>query len=65
MEIFENILWYFMFLTPLLTVPLTMKVLKTKPIYKLLFGMAYAMALSLLLYSILLMAVMIGGLGFT
>lgn len=63
MDIIGQILWVLMFITPLLTVPLTLKYGKQRIVWKIIVGLAAACVLSLLLYSISLAIIFRNGMG--
>lgn len=50
MELLGQILWFLMFATPLLTVPLVWKYSKYKKVFRIIIGVVLACLLSLLLY---------------
>lgn len=58
-----QILWYSIFLTPILTVPVVWKFSKVKKIYRLLIALLIAMFLSAVFYAISMTIVLRDGLG--
>ncbi len=58
-----QILWYSIFLTPILTIPVVWKFSKAKKIYRLLIALLIAVLLSTLFYAISMAIVLRDGLG--
>ncbi|MBK6444495.1 MAG: hypothetical protein IPO49_12805 [Bacteroidetes bacterium] len=62
-DILGQVLWFAMFATPLLTIPLTWKFLRVLKIYRLMFGLLLAAFLSFFLYFISLGIIFRDGMG--
>lgn len=52
MELLGQILWYAMFGTPILTIPLAWRLIDTKKVYRVIVGLIFAFILSFFLYHI-------------
>jgi hypothetical protein len=63
MDILGQILWFSMFATPLITIPLAWKFIKEKKAVRLIIGILFAAMLSLFLYIISLGILLRNGLG--
>jgi len=63
MDTLGQILWIAMFGTPVLTIPITWKLMKTKKIYRVLVGLLFAIFISFLLYHISLAIIFRNGMG--
>ena len=63
MDVIGQILWFAMFLTPLLTIPLVWKQKKIKKIYRIMIGLLLAVLISLFLYYISLSIIFRDGMG--
>jgi hypothetical protein len=63
MDIIGQILWFAMFGTPLLTIPLTWRLLPIKKVYRVIVGLLFALVLSFLLYHISLAIIFRDGMG--
>jgi hypothetical protein len=63
MDTLGQILWFAMFATPLLTVPLAWRLLPVKIVYRVIIGFLIALILSFLLYLISLSIIFRDGMG--
>jgi hypothetical protein len=63
MDLLGQILWFAMFGTPVLTVPLTWHLMTTKKVYRVLVGLLLAVILSFFLYYISLAIIFRDGMG--
>ncbi|WP_373551307.1 hypothetical protein [Haliscomenobacter sp.] len=63
MDTLGQILWFAMFGTPILTIPLTWQMRGTKKIYRVIVGLFLALALSFFLYHISLAIIFRDGMG--
>jgi len=52
MDVLGAILWFTMFLTPVITIPIAWRVLPVRKIYRILFGLFLAAMISFFLYYI-------------
>ena len=63
MDTLGQILWFAMFATPLLTVPLVWRLLPVKKVYRVIVGLLFALILSFFLYHISLSIIFRDGMG--
>jgi hypothetical protein len=63
MELLGQILWFAMFGTPLLTIPLAWRLMNTMKVYRLIVGLIFAFILSFFLYYISLAIIFRDGMG--
>lgn len=63
MDTLGQILWFLMFATPLLTIPLVWKFSKQKKVVRILIGLALACVLSFVLYFVSLAIIFRDGMG--
>jgi hypothetical protein len=63
LDILGEILWYMMFLTPLITIPIAWSTIPLRKIYRVLLGLAMAFLLSFILYFISLEIIFRNGMG--
>jgi len=63
MDFLGQILWFAMFGTPILTVPLAWRLMDTKKIYRVIVGLFLALILSFFLYHISLAIILRDGMG--
>ena len=63
MELIGHILWYAMFATPLLTIPLVWRLKETSKMVRVIIGISLAMLLSFCLYHISLQIIFRDGMG--
>jgi hypothetical protein len=63
MDLFGQILWFAMFLTPLLVIPLVWRQKKLKKIYRIIIGLLIALLISFFLYLISLSIIFRDGIG--
>jgi hypothetical protein len=63
MDTLGKILWFLMFATPLVTIPLTWKFLKIKKVYRIVIGLVLAIFLSFFLYFFSLEIIFRNGMG--
>jgi len=63
MDLLGQILWFAMFATPILTIPLVWRFLDTKKVYRVIVGLLIAFVLSFLLYHISLAIIFRDGMG--
>ena len=63
MDILGQILWYLIFFTPILTIPLVWKYSKRSKWYKIVKGLLFAVFLSIVLYVIAMAIALRDGLG--
>ncbi len=63
MDIVGQILWFMMFVTPLITIPIVWKISKQNRIMKILIGLLIAFVLSFVLYHLSLSIIFRDGMG--
>jgi len=63
MDSLGQILWFSMFITPLLTIPLAWRLLPINKIYRIIAGLLFALMLSFFLYHISLAIIFRDGMG--
>jgi hypothetical protein len=63
MDIIGQILWFAMFLTPVVTIPLAWKLLPFKKVYRIIIGLLISLLLSFLFYHICLAIIFRDGMG--
>lgn len=63
MDLLGQILWFAMFGTPILTIPLVWRFMDTKKVYRVIVGLLIAFVLSFLLYHISLAIIFRDGMG--
>lgn len=63
MDLLGQILWFAMFGTPILTIPLAWRLMDTKKIYRIIVGLILAAVLSFFLYNISLAIIFRDGMG--
>lgn len=63
MDVLGQFLWFLMFGTPLITIPLTWKLSNQKKVVRILIGLVLALILSFLLYFISLAIIFRNGMG--
>ena len=63
MDLLGQILWYAMFGTPILTVPITWRLINAKKTFRVVVGLCMALILSFLLYHISLEIIFRDGMG--
>jgi hypothetical protein len=63
MDLLAQILWFSMFITPVITIPLAWRLMDTKKIYRVIVGLLYALILSFFLYHISLAILLRNGMG--
>ena len=63
MDIIGQILWFLMFGTPLITIPIVWKISKQKKIIRILIGLGLAIVISFFLYHISLEIIFRDGMG--
>jgi hypothetical protein len=63
MDILGQVLWYLVFLTPLITIPITWQLRNIRKIYRVLLGLLIALVLSILLCYISLEIIFRDGMG--
>lgn len=63
MDLLGEILWFTMFGTPILTIPLAWRIMDTKKIYRIIVGLLLALILSFFLYLISLAIIFRNGMG--
>ena len=63
MELLGQILWFAMFGTPLLTIPMAWRLMNTMKVYRVIVGLIFAFILSFFLYYICLAIIFRDGMG--
>lgn len=63
MNLLGQVLWFAMFGTPILTVPLAWRLMSTKKIYRAIAGLFFALMLSVILYQVSLAIIFRDGMG--
>lgn len=63
MDLLGQLLWYAIFITPVLAIPLAWRLMDTRKIYRLLAGLFFAAVLSTFLYLISLAIIFREGMG--
>ena len=63
MDLIGYILWFAMFATPILTIPLAWRLMDKKKIYRIILGLLFALLLSFFLYHISLGIIFRDGMG--
>jgi hypothetical protein len=62
-DLFGQILWFAMFGTPLLTIPLAWRIMDIKKVYRVVIGLLFALILSFILYHVSLTIIFRDGMG--
>lgn len=62
-DIFGQVLWFAMFFTPLITIPVVWVLFKVKKVYRIIIGLVLAVFISFLLYQISLSIIFRNGMG--
>ncbi len=63
MDLLGQILWFAMFATPILAIPLAWRLRDTKKVYRVIVGLIFALILSFFLYHISLAIIFRDGMG--
>ena len=63
MDTIGQILWFAMFLTPFVTIPLAWKLVPFKKVYRIIIGFLFSLLLSFILYHISLAIIFRDGMG--
>lgn len=63
MDILGQILWFLMFVTPLITIPIVWKISKQKKILRIFIGLGFAIVISFFLYHISIRILFRDGMG--